>query len=293
MSRITYVNGQYVPHSHASVHIEDRGYQFADGVYEVFAVHDGKLIGEQGHLDRLAHSLGALQIDWPMAQRPFMVVVKEVVRRNHVKFGLVYIQVTRGVARRDHPFPANPISAMVITARKMAPLDKAVLNKGVKVITIPDIRWKRRDIKSIALLPNCLGKQQAREAGAFEAWQYDEDGTITEGTSSNAWIVTKDGELVTRQVGPTILNGITRLAVLEAAREAGLTIAERPFTIEEALEAKEAFVTSSTSHVKAVTQIDDKTVGNGHVGEITSKLLDLYVTYIEEKGGPIVTNRWN
>ena len=123
MSRITYVNGQYVPHSHASVHIEDRGYQFADGVYEVFAVHDGKLIGEQGHLDRLAHSLGALQIDWPMAQRPFMVVVKEVVRRNHVKFGLVYIQVTRGVARRDHPFPANPISAMVITARKMAPLD--------------------------------------------------------------------------------------------------------------------------------------------------------------------------
>ena len=293
MSRITYVNGQYVRHSQASVHIEDRGYQFADGVYEVFAVHDGELIGEQGHLDRLAHSLGALQIDWPMAQRPFMVVVKEVVRRNHVKFGLVYIQVTRGVARRDHPFPANPISAMVITARKMAPLDKALLNKGVKVITIPDIRWKRKDIKSIALLPNCLGKQQAREAGAFEAWQYDEDDTITEGTSSNAWIVNKDGELVTRQVGPTILNGITRLAVLEAAREAGLTIAERPFTIKEALEAKEAFITSSTSHVKAVTQIDDKTVGNGHVGEMTSKLLDLYVTYIEEKGGPIVTDRWN
>jgi D-alanine transaminase len=293
MSRISYVNGQYIPHSNASVHIEDRGYQFADGVYEVFAVHDGNLVGEQGHLDRLKHSLVSLQIDWPMAKRSFMVVVKEVVRRNHVKFGLVYIQITRGVARRDHPFPTNTQSAIVVTARKMPPLDKNVLNKGVNVITIPDIRWKRKDIKSISLLPNCLGKQQAREAGAFEAWQYDGEGNITEGTSSNAWIVTKDGELVTKQIGSTILNGITRLAVLESAREAGFSVSERAFSIEEAHNAKEAFITSSTSHVKAVTRIDDKIIGNGHVGELTSKLLDLYVDYIEEIGGPIVTDRWN
>ena len=293
MSRISYVNGQYITHSLASVHIEDRGYQFADGVYEVFAVHDGKLIGEQGHLDRLAHSLISLQIDWPMAQRPFMVVVKEVVRRNHVKIGLVYIQMTRGVARRDHPIPSNTQSAIVVSARKMPPLDKNILTKGVSVITISDIRWMRRDIKSIALLPNCLGKQQAREAGAFEAWQYDGKGNITEGTSSNAWIVTNDGELVTTQIGSEILNGITRLAVLETAREFGLTVSERAFSVEEAHNAKEAFITSSTSHVKAVTQIDDKIIGNGHVGELTRKLLDLYVNYIEEKGGPIVTDRWN
>lgn len=293
MSRIAYVNGQYVPHSQASVHIEDRGYQFADGVYEVFAVHRGNLIGEQGHLDRLAHSLGELQIEWPMKQRSLMVVVREIVRRNHVKNGLVYIQVTRGVARRDHPFPADSISAIVITARKMAPLDKPTLSKGVGVITIPDIRWKRKDIKSIALLPNCLGKQQAREAGAFEAWMYNENDDITEGTSANAWIVTKDGELVTRNVSQSILNGITRLAVLEAAQEAGLSFSERPFSRKEAAEAKEAFITSSTSHVKAVTRIDDKPVGNGHVGEMTAKLLDIYVNYIEDKGGPTVTNRWN
>ena len=293
MSRISYVNGQYITHSNASVHIEDRGYQFADGVYEVFAVHEGKLIGEQGHLDRLTHSLESLKIDWPMAQRPFMMVVKEVVRRNYVKFGLVYIQVTRGVARRDHPFPLDTQSAIVITARKMPPLDKNNLKKGVNVITIPDIRWKRRDIKSISLLPNCLGKQQAREVGAFEAWQYDEERKITEGTSSNAWIVNNNGELITKQIGSSILNGITRLAVLEAAREAGFRVTERAFSIEEAHEAKEAFITSSTSHVKAVTRIDDKTIGNGHVGELTNKILDLYVDYIQENGGPIVTDRWN
>lgn len=293
MSRIAYVNGQYVPHSQASVHIEDRGYQFADGVYEVFAVHHGKLVGEQGHLDRLGHSLGELQIDWPMAKGPLMVVVKEVVRRNHVTNGLVYLQITRGVARRDHPFPADCDSALVVTARKMPPLDKPTLSKGVGVITIPDIRWKRKDIKSIALLPNCLGKQQAREAGAFEAWMYNEDDEITEGTSANAWIVTKEGELVTRNISQSILNGITRLAVLEAARDAGLTFTERPFSREEAAEAKEAFLTSSTSHVKAVTRIDGKPVGNGHVGELTAKLLDVYVDYIEAKGGPVATDRWN
>ena len=293
MSRIAYVNGQYVPHGAGAVHIEDRGYQFSDGVYEVFAVHTGALVGEKGHMDRLGHSLKELRIDWPMKQAAMMVVVLEIVRRNYVHNGFVYLQITRGVARRDHPFPECSKSAFVVTARKMAPLDKEALSKGVGVIFVPDLRWKRRDIKSISLLPNVLGKQQAREQGAFEAWQVDEDGYVTEGTSSNAWIVTKDGELTTRNTSQSILNGITRLAVIEAATEAGLTFSERPFMPEEALAAREAFITSSTSHVKAVTEINGKSVGNGHVGELTSRLLDLYVAYIEESGGPLKTDTWN
>ena len=293
MSRIAYVNGQYVPHSEGMVHIEDRGYQFADGVYEVFAVHKGKLIGVKGHMDRLDHSLSALRIDWPMARGPIMVVVREVVRRNHVNHGLVYIQITRGVARRDHAFPQDISSSMVVTAKKMPAMDKEVLSKGVDVITIPDIRWKRKDIKSVSLLPNCLGKQQAKEDGAFEAWMVDDDGMVTEGTSTNAWIVTKDGELVTRDVSPAILNGITRLAIIEAADLEGISITERAFSKQEALEAKEAFISSSTSHVKAVTRIDGQAVGNGHVGEMTSRLLDLYVDFIEDRGGPQNTERWN
>ncbi len=293
MSRIAYVNGRYLPHGDATVHIEDRGYQFSDGVYEVFAVLGGRLIGVEGHLNRLAHSLGELRIAWPMERRSFMIVAREVVRRNHVRNGLVYIQITRGVARRDHPFPADPESALVITARKLPPLDKVALRKGVDVITIEDIRWKRRDIKSISLLPNILGKQQAREQGAFEAWQIDADGYITEGTSTNAWIVTKDCTLVTRNVGQSILNGITRLAVIEAAAAAGMALEERPFTVDEAINAREAFVSSSTTHVKAVTRIDGKSISNGHVGEVTTRLLDLYLDYIDRMGGPQKTDTWN
>ena len=293
MARIAYVNGQYVPHLNAAVHVEDRGYQFADGVYEVFAVMGGKLIGEQGHLDRLAHSLSELRIKWPLSRAALMVAVKEIVRRNHVRDGLVYLQVTRGVAPRDHPFPANSESALVITARKSGPMNKDALRTGVDVITIPDIRWQRCDIKSVALLPNVLGKQQAREADAFEAWQVDEEGYVTEGTSTNAWIVTADGDLVTRNASTSILNGVTRLSVLEAAAEAGIDIMERPFTPEEALAAREAFITSSTSHVKAVTRIDGQSIGNGHVGDLTNRVLDAYVEYMETHGGPRTTDTWN
>jgi D-alanine transaminase len=293
MSRIAYVNGQYVPHQDAAVHIEDRGYQFADGVYEVFAVHQGRMVGEQGHMDRLAHSLGELRIDWPMSARALGVIIREVLRRNRVRDGLIYLQITRGVARRDHSFPDNTESALVVTARRMPPLDKEQLRKGVGVITIPDIRWQRHDIKSVSLLPNIIGKQQAREAGAYEAWMVNNEGMITEGTSSNAWIVTKDGELVTHNASHAILNGITRLSVLEAAVAAGVPFSERAFSVEEAMQAKEAFVTSSTSHVKAVTSIDGQSVGNGHIGELTSRMLDLYVDFIESKGGPKNTNTWN
>ena len=293
MSRIAYVNGQYVPHLEAAVHVEDRGYQFADGVYEVIALHGGRMIGEKGHMDRLDHSLGELRIDWPMSRQALSVVIGEVVRRNRVRDGFVYIQVTRGVARRDHSFPENTERSLVVTARRMAPIDKEVLRQGVSVITIPDIRWKRHDIKSVSLLPNILGRQQAREAGAYEAWMVDDDGNVTEGTASNAWIVTKDGELVTHNLSYAILNGITRLSVLEAAGEAGIEFTERPFTVNEALQAKEAFITSSTSHVKAVTSIDGQSVGNGHIGELTGRMLDLYLDFIENHGGPRNTGTWN
>lgn len=293
MSRIAYVNGQYVPHGAAMVHVEDRGYQFSDGVYEVIAVHNGSFLGEQGHLDRLAHSLDALQIDWPMARKPLSMVLREVIRRNGVHDGLVYLQITRGVAPRNHPFPANCASALVITAVQRPPINKSELLAGIDVISVPDLRWKRRDIKSISLLPNILAKQQAAEAGALEAWLVGDDGFVTEGSSTNAWIVTKDGELVTRDIGPSILNGITRLAILEAARERDVPIIERPFTMAEAREAREAFISSSNMHVRAVTSVDGQSVGNGHAGELTGRLLDIYMEYMEREGGPKQTDRWN
>jgi len=293
MSRIAYVNGQYMSHGDAGVHVEDRGYQFADGVYEVFAMHHGRIVGEKGHMERLAHSLNELRIAWPMSRPALGVVISEIARRNRIRDGFIYLQISRGVARRDHPFPKEAESSLVLTARRLPPLNKEELRQGVGVITIPDIRWKRHDIKSVALLPNILGKQQAREAGAYEAWMVNDDGMVTEGTSSNAWIVTKDGELVTHNASHAILNGITRLSVLEAAADAGIEFSERPFSVDEALQAKEAFITSSTSHVKAVTSIDGKSVGNGHVGELTSRMLDIYVDFIEDKGGPQNATTWN
>ena len=293
MPRIAYVNGRYLPHAAATVHVEDRGYQFADGVYEVIAVHKGGFLGEKGHMDRLDHSLSELRIVSPMARKPMMMVLREVVRRNGVLDGLVYLQITRGVAPRDHPFPSKCTSSLVVTAVKRPPINKIDLLAGISVISIPDIRWKRRDIKSVSLLPNVLGKQQAIEVGAQEAWLIDNDGFVTEGTATNAWIVAKGGELITRDISENILNGITRLALLEAAREKGVSLVERPFTIAEAIDAPEAFISSSNSHVKAVTRINGQSVGNGHAGELTTRLLDIYMDFIESAGGPQQTDRWN
>jgi len=293
MSRIAYVNGQYVPHREAAVHIEDRGYQFADGVYEVFSIHQGQLIGEKGHLDRLSHSLQELRIKWPVSRQVLGIICREVARRNRVKNGIIYLQITRGVARRDHFFPESAESALVLTACQRTPLDKESLLKGINVITLPDIRWKRHDIKSISLLPNVLGKQQARESGAYEAWLVNQDGLVTEGTSSNAWIVTKDGHLVTHNASHAILNGITRLSVLEAANEAGIKFIERPFSVDEALLSREAFMTSSSSHVMAVTNLNGNIIGNGLAGKLTIRLLDIYVRFIEGVGGPQKTDTWN
>lgn len=284
MSRIAYVNGRYVPHGEAAVHIEDRGYQFADGIYEVIAVQAGRLVDERPHLDRLERSLAELRIAPPMGRRALGFVMREVIRRNRVGNGIVYLQATRGVAPRDHGFPAGISASLVVTARRSKPPNQKLFAEGVRVITIPDIRWARCDIKSVALLPNILGKQRARESGAFEAWQVDRDGMVTEGTSTNAWIVTKTGELVTRQTGHAILNGITRLALLDLAREEGVTLAERPFSVAEAKAAREAFLTSTTSLVLPVVRIDDDTVGDGKPGLLARRLLTLYAAHAEEQG---------
>ncbi|MAH83493.1 MAG: D-amino acid aminotransferase [Rhodospirillaceae bacterium TMED8] len=293
MSKIAYVNGQYLSHSLAKVHIEDRGYQFADGVYEVIAIHEGKFLGEKGHLNRLAHSLEALRIDWPMDKRPLSMVMREVRRRNRVRNGLLYLQITRGVAPRDHAFPNPSVSTLVITVTKRPAIDKAELLAGIEIITTPDLRWKRRDIKSISLLPNVLAKQAAIEAGAQEAWQVDEKGFVTEGSATNAWIVTKSGELITRDAGEEILNGITRLAILEAVQDQDIKLLYRPFSVTEARDAREAFISSSNSHVRAVTKIDGKAIGNGLAGELTRRLLDIYMEFMEGEGGPQQEARWN
>src|SRR5579863_5769004 len=249
MSRIAYVAGQYLVHRQAAVHIEDRGFQFADGVYEVIAVKGGRLVDEERHLERLRRSLGELRIDPPMAEAALRVVISEVVRRNGVDTGIVYLQVTRGAAPREHAFPRAATPTLVVTARRTKPPDPRLGEDGVAVITIPDIRWQRCDIKSVALIANVLGKQAAREAGAFEAWQVDRDGAVTEGTSTNAWIVTADGEIVTHPADHAILNGVTRLAVLDVIRAEGLRCVERAFTVTEARAAREAFLTSTTSDV--------------------------------------------
>jgi D-alanine transaminase len=281
MSRIAYVNGQYVPHQRASVHVEDRGYQFADGVYEVIAVKDGHLIDLDPHFDRLKRSLGELDIDAPMSRQALTFILKEVVRRNRVRNGIVYLQITRGVAPRDHQFPVDPSAAVVVTARNAAP-KAAQREAGIGVITTPDIRWKRCDIKTVSLLPNVLAKQKAVEAGAYEAWQIDEEGNVTEGSATNAWIVTKDGEIVTRHTDDAILSGVTRLAVLELAKRDGIALIERPFSLEEAKAAKEAFLTSTTSNVMPVIEIDGSPIGNGHPGTVTRALSELYERFVAD-----------
>lgn len=274
MSRIAYVNGRYVPLRDAAVNVEDRGYQFSDGVYEVCEVRDGRLVDERRHMERLARSLHELRIPMPMTAQALGVVLREVVRRNRVRWGIVYLQISRGVARRDHAFPPpGTMPAIVVTARN---LDFAAAEKlaadGVAVITVPDNRWERVDIKSVSLLPNVLAKQIAREQGAREAWFVDEEGFVTEGSSSNAWIVTRDGRLVTRQVDTAILKGITRTVVLEVAKVQGIAVEERPFSVAEAQEAREAFITSASQIVIPVVKIDGRPVGNGAPGLIATAL---------------------
>jgi D-alanine transaminase len=279
MSRIAYVDGQYVPHRQAAVHIEDRGYQFADGVYEVIAVMGGRLVDEALHLARLRRSLAELRIAPPMADTALKIVLREVVRRNGVTNGIVYLQVTRGSAPREHAFPRDAKPVLVVTSRRAKRPDPGHAREGVAVITVPDIRWQRCDIKSVALVANVLGKQQAREAGAYEAWQVDGAGRVTEGTSTNAWIVTADGAVVTRAADHAILNGVTRLAVLDIIARDGYRLVERPFTVAEAQAAREAFLTSTTADLLPVVTIDGAPVGEGRPGPLARKLRAAYLAH--------------
>jgi D-alanine transaminase len=276
MSRIAYVNGQYQPLFEAGVHVEDRGYQFSDGVYEVIYFQNGRMIDEAGHLDRLERSLSELSIKMPMARKPLQVVMGEIIRRNGLSSGILYIQISRGVARRDHPFPPAIAPSLVMTVRRVRQLSEEAAAKGVSVITIPDIRWGRRDIKSISLLPNVLGKQQAKEAGAYEAWMIEPSGEVTEGTSTNAWIVTRQGELITHQPDHSVLNGITRQAVIALAALRQVKVVERAFTLAEAKDAAEAFITSTTCFVMPVVRIDGQAVGEGKAGRLTLELRAAY-----------------
>lgn len=280
MPRYAYVNGQYLPHGQAAVHIEDRGYQFADGVYEVVPVAGGRAVDEIPHLDRLVRSLAELRIAMPMSRRALELVCRELLRRNGVRNGIIYIQVTRGVAPRNHAFPAHARPALVMTTKRMVFAGQSKFENGVSVITAPDQRWARRDIKTINLLPNCLAKQAATEAGAYEALQVDNEGNVTEGTSSNAWIVARNGSLVTRQLSNDILHGVTRRTILAIATEEGVGFEERPFTVAEALGASEVFVTSATSFVTPVVEVDGKRVGDGKPGPLTRRLLAWYRDYM-------------
>ncbi|PKP79027.1 MAG: D-amino acid aminotransferase [Alphaproteobacteria bacterium HGW-Alphaproteobacteria-3] len=277
MSRIAYVNGRYLRHAEASVHIEDRGYQFADGIYEVCGIRGGKLRDERLHLERLQRSLRELRMDMPVSLSALKVILREVVRRNRIANGMVYFQVTRGVAPRDHPFPADAQASLVVTAKRLNEARVAVsVTRGVDVVTMPDQRWARRDIKSVALLPNVLAKQAAREAGAYEAWLVDREGFVTEGASTNAWIVDREGRLITRPEGPDILSGVTRSVLLRAARAEGVEVVERPFTPEEAKSAREAFISASSAIIIPVVRIDGHPVGNAAPGSTTLRLREAY-----------------
>jgi D-alanine transaminase len=283
MLHIAYVNGRYLPHEQASVHIEDRGYQLADGVYEVCIVREGRLIDEERHIRRLARSLDELQIRWPMHKSALAIVMREVVRRNRVRDGVVYVQVTRGVAPRNHPFPpASVRPSLVVTARTtdIAAGEKSA-SEGIAVITTPDTRWERVDIKSVSLLPNVLAKQKAKEAGAIEAWFVDRDGLITEGASTNAWIVTGEGVLVTRGLSNAILRGVTRDVVLDLLRREEIRFEERGFTVAEAIGAREAFITSAGNLVMPVIRIDGHAIGSGRPGELSLKLRRLFFSQAE------------
>lgn len=287
MAKISYVNGKYVHHVDAAVHMEDRGYQFADGVYEVIAFYNRLFVDEALHVQRLYRSLREVSIEPPMAQAALRVVMRELLERNDREDGTLYLQVTRGVAKRDHVFPKQVSSSltMAVTGPKV-PKEQEV-RKGVGVVTQQDLRWARRDIKTIALLPNVLAKQQASLQGAREAWLVDGEGWVSEGAVSNCAIVNGKAEIITHPADSRILGGVTRAVVLQLARKAGYKVVERPFSLKEALKAKEAFITGTTSNVLPVVSIDGKPVGNGVPGEVTKALLALYHEHIYRETGKL------
>ncbi|HEY1941941.1 MAG TPA: D-amino-acid transaminase [Roseiarcus sp.] len=274
MSRIAYVNGRYVRFAQAAVSIEDRAFQFGDGVYEVCEVRGGLLIDETRHLDRLRSSLEALRIAAPVGPSALRQILREIVARNRVREGIAYVQISRGVARRDHGFPAASVrSGLVVSARSLDPrIGQANAERGVRVVTTPDERWAHPHIKTLQLLPNVLAKQAAREAGAMEAWFVDRAGYITEGSSTNAWIVAENGVLVTRPADRAILRGVTRMTLLDVVAREGVAFEERAFTLEETYRAREAFYSSATTIATPVVAIDGRRIGDGTPGPLTLAL---------------------
>lgn len=283
MSRVAYVNGRYGPKSEAAVHIEDRGYQFADAVYEVWGVTGGRLMDYEGHMARLERSLDELRIRHPMSRAALTQVLRETVRRNRVKTGLVYLQISRGTAARDHAFPAADTPPSVVVTAKSIDRAKqdASAARGVGVVTRPDNRWGRCDIKTVGLLPNILAKQEALDAGAGDAWLVDDMGVITEGTASNAWIVDADGVLRTRDTQANILRGITRAAIVRIAAEQGLKLEERGFTPDDVKAAREAFFTNASGFATPVVSIDGTPIGAGKPGPVALRLRELYLERTE------------
>lgn len=276
MARISYVNGQYELHAGAGVHIEDRGFQFADSVYEVLPAVGGRICHLDQHLDRLERSLGALAMAWPVSRRVLPLILARVVKLNRVADGVVYVQISRGVARRNHTFPAETSPTLVVSAWPHKGPSVEAVESGVSVVTRPDQRWKRPDIKTVGLLPNLLARQSAKESGAYEAWLVNDQGFVTEGSATNAFIIAKDGALLTHPADGAVLAGITRANVLALARKLGLEVGERPFTPAEALAAREAFITGTTITILPVTRIDGDKVGEGRPGPMTQHLRALY-----------------
>lgn len=276
MSRIVYVNGDYVPEEEAKISVFDRGFLFADGVYEVTSVLDGKLIDFEGHAKRLERSLNELEMDAPVTMDELLEIHRELVQRNDVTEGLVYLQVTRGAADRDFAYPEGAKPSLVLFTQSKALAESPAVGTGIRVISIPDQRWGRRDIKTVQLLYPSMGKMMAKAAGVEDAWMV-EDGAVTEGTSNNAYIVTQEGTIVTRHLGNEILHGITRAAVLRFAREAQMKVEERAFTVDEAKAAKEAFITSASTFVMPVVELDGDQIGNGEPGPVALRLREIYL----------------
>jgi D-alanine transaminase len=274
MSRIAYVNGRYLPFRDAKVHVEDRGYQFADAVYEVCEVRGGRLVDRRRHFERLKRSLGELRIKMPMSEAALGIVLRELVARNRIGYGLVYLQISRGAARRDLAFPQPEVAPTVVATARPLNLarNEAQANTGIAVFSAPDNRWGRVDIKTVGLLPNALARQSAIDRGGREAWLVDKDGMVTEAASANAWIVTADGRLVTRHADHAILRGITRAVTMEALKAQGLSLEERGFSLDEAYAAREAFITSATQTVMPVVRIDGRPIGDGKPGPIAVAL---------------------
>lgn len=281
MSRIAYCNGRWLPITAPALSVEDRAAQFADAVYEVIKAIDGRACDLDRHLDRLDRSLAAVRLAWPMSRRALATVIAAALDRSALREAAVYLQVGRGAAPRFHPFPKHGRSSLVVTVRRAPFPGRRELDEGVKVISLPDERWAHCDIKSVGLLPNVLARQRAAEAGCREAWLVDADGHVTEGSGSNAYIVDRDGRLITRPLGPQILGGVTRSVLLELARADGIEVVERSFTLGEALAAREVLLSSTTSLLLSVTEIDSRPIGNGHPGSVGRRLFGLYARHCD------------